>query len=83
MTLPSIHWFLGYINVCICEKCEAVTAELNVDSVLNNHFPFFITNEWLWWPTGLVFGVMRVKITVSAIIGWLDTIHWSIWCIIV
>ena len=37
-----------------------------------------IRNEWLWWPAALVFGVMRVENTVGGVMGWLDTIHWSI-----
>jgi hypothetical protein len=46
-----------------------------VESFFNNYFPFLIMKEWLWWPAGLMFGVMRVENTVAGDMGWFDTIH--------
>ena len=48
--------------------------EANIEKTYFHHFfAILFTNDWMWWPKGDIYGVMRVPGTLDNIRGELGT----------
>ena len=69
--LGTIHWPLEHIYT----QDKSLTSNLLILLFFSHFWAQMSTNVCLWWPMGLVYGVMRVGATLGDIIRFLGTIH--------